>query len=208
MDGQPRTQHIFAELEQRLARLEPKDPLNVKRDLWVGGVMLLGIAMTLPTIFGVKGELVSWIVLAGLVLELCGFGVFVYRQVRDIAPDFVDAKKKFADELDSKLVEHEELLAWLRSLPLQARGRCIAYVDYRLESMAQRYQIMFGAVDKLGLLPLLAAIFVQIQAIRNVSILTAIFAFTIFALYGMAIWLARFRLQMQRFARLLRMAES
>lgn len=206
MEEQLRTQHIFAELEDRLARLEPKDVTNLKRDRWPFCIMLAGMAMSLLTTLGLKGEIITWITLAGLVIELCGFGVFFYRQIRDAVPDFIDSKRKFSVDLDTKLLDHEETLTWLRALPLQERSRRLAYLDYRLEALGQRYQIMFGAVDKLGLLPLLAAIFVQIQAIKSVSILTALFALGLLALYGMAIWLTRFRLQMQRYARLLREA--
>lgn len=206
MEEQLRTQHIFAELEDRLARLEPKDVTNLKRDRWPFGIMLIGMAMSLLTTFGLKGEIVAWITIAGLVLELCGFGVFFYRQIRDAVPEFIDSKRKFSIDLDSKLLDHEETLAWLGAFPLQERNRRLAYLDYRLEVLAQRYQIMFGAVDKLGLLPLLAALFVQIQAIKSVSALIALFAFALFLLYGIAIWLTRFRLQMQRYARLFREA--
>ncbi len=206
MEEQLRTQQIFADLEDRLARLEPKDVANLKRDRWPFCIMLVGMAMSLITTLGLKGELVAWITLVGLVLELCGFGVFFYRQIRDAVPDFRDSKRKFSIDLDTKLLDHEETLAWLRTLPLQERNRRIAYLDYRLEALEQRYQIMFGAVDKLGLLPLLAAAFVQSQAIKSVSILIALFALGLLALYGMAIWLTRFRLQMQRYARLFREA--
>lgn len=209
MEEQLRTRRIFAELEERLARLEPKDVANLKRDRWPVGVMFGGVAMTLlPVLFGLQSELINWITVVGLVLELCGLGVFTYRQIRDLVPDFIDSKRKFSIELDSKLLDHEDLLVWLRTLPSQERSRRIAYLDYRLESMAQRYQIMFGAVDKLGILSLIAALFVQMQAIKSVSMLTAFFAFVMFFLYGMAMWLVRFRLQMQRYVRLLREAEA
>lgn len=208
MEGQPRALRIFAELEDRLARLEPKGVLNLRRDVWVISITLTGMLMTLPlpSYFGMTGGWIGWVALAGLTLELCGFGVFFYRQMREIVPDFINAKRKFAAGLDSGLVEHEEVVAWLRSLTLQERDRCMAYVDHRLEVLAQRYQVMFGAVDKLGLLPLLAAVFVQIQAMERVSVFTTLFAVLIISLYVMAIWVTGFRLQMQGFARLLEVA--
>lgn len=206
MEEKLRNQQVFADLEDRLARLEPKDVANLKRDRWPFYIMLVGMAMSLLTTLGLKGQIVTGITLAGLVLELCGFAVFSYRQIRDAVPDFIDSKRKFSVDLDTKLLDHEEIIAWLRGLPLQERNRRLAYLDYRLEVLGQRYQIMFGAVDKLGLLPLLAAVFVQKQAINADSVLSALFALGLLALYGMAIWLTRFRLQMQRYARLLREA--
>ncbi|MBP3985569.1 hypothetical protein J5837_14240 [Pseudoxanthomonas helianthi] len=206
MEEQLRNQQVFADLEDRLARLEPKDVANLKRDRWPFGIMLVGMAMSMLTTIGLTGEVVAWLTVVGVVLEFCGAGVFFYRQARDAVPDFIDSKRKFSLDLDSKLLAHEETLAWLRTLPLQERNRRITYLDYRLEVLAQRYQILFGAVDKLGLLPMLVATFVQSLAINSVSFPTALCALGLLALYGMAIWLARFRLQMQRYARLLREA--
>lgn len=208
MEEQLPNQQVFAELEDRLARLEPKGLLKIKRDRWPAAIMFGGMAMTLPTFLDMEGEWVSWVTVIGLVFELCGLAVFSYRQIRDIVPDFIDTKRKFSVDLDSQLNDHEELLTWLRALPARERARRIAYLDYRLDSMAPRYQIMFGAVDKLGVLPLIAALFVQIQAIKSVSALIALFAFAMFVLYGMAMWLTRLRLQMQRYVRLFREADA
>lgn len=208
MEEQLRNQQVFAELEDRLARLDPKGVLNLRRDRWVAGIMLAGMGMTLPAIFGAKGEWINWVTIVGMVLELCGSGVFSYRQVRDVAPDFIDAKRKFAFELDTGLREHTENLAWIRSLEPQERSRCRAYVEYRLDAFTSRYQIMFGPVDKLGFLPVLVGSFIQIQAIQKVSSLIGVLGSAIILMYVMAIWLTRFRLQMQRYARLFREAEA
>jgi hypothetical protein len=208
VEGDQGNLRIFVELEARLAEGEPKDPLKLKRDRWVAGVMVLGVALTVPSMFGASGELIAWVTLVGLVFELCALGVFAYRQVRDVAPEFRDAKRKFAVELDTQFVEYQRILAWLRSLPQFERDRRLPYIESRLQSMSLRYPIVFGAVDKLGFLPLLVGVFVQWQAIETVSIRVGLFAFFIFALYGMALWLARYRLQMQSYARLLRAAES
>ena len=208
MEGDQGNPQVFAELETRLAEVEPKDPLKLKRDRWVAGVMVLGVLMTVPSMFGASGDVIAWVTLAGLVFELCGFGVLAYRQIRDTAPEFKDAKRKFAVELDTHFVEYQRLLVWLRSLSQSERDRRLAYVESRLESMSLRYPIVFGAVDKLGFLPLLVGVFVQWQAIERVSITVGLLAFFILALYGMALWMTRFRLQMQSYARLLRAAEA
>jgi hypothetical protein len=204
MEGEQSDPRMFTALEERLARAEPKDTFKLGRDRWVIVVVLAGVAMTLPSIFGAKDDWIAWLTVAGMVLELCGVGVLAYRQIRDTAPEFVDAKRKFAIELDNQFLEYQRLLDWLRSLPLPERNRRLAYIESRLESMSLRYPIVFGAVDKLGFLPLLAGIFVQVQAVKTVSAMTGLLALFILALYGMALWMTRFRLQMQSYARLLR----
>lgn len=199
---------VYAEMEARLAEDGPRDAIGVKRDRWVIGVMLFGVALTLPSILGLKGDMVAWGALVGLLLELCGLSVLSYRQVRDVAPGFIDAKRKFAVELDRGFLGYQQTLAWLRTLPPAELDRRLAYAESRLQSITQRYPVVFGAVDKLGLLPLLVGVFVQWQAIDRVSIGVGIFAAFMFALYGMAIWMVRFRLQLQSYVRLLTDAVS
>lgn len=206
MSKEQTCEQIFTALEDRLAAQEPKDTLKLSRDRWVVGFMLIGMAMTVPSILGAAATWLTWLTAAGLILEICGFGVLAYRQIRDVAPDFVEAKRKFASELDAHFLKREELLTWLRGLPQLERERRLAYVESRLDSMSLRYPIVFGAVDKLGFLPLLVGLFVQVQAIETISLMTGLFAFAIIALYGMALWMTRFRLQMLSYLRLLRAA--
>jgi hypothetical protein len=199
---------FFGEIERRLAASDPKVPLELRRDRWVLLTMLVGIVMTVPSMLGMKGDWAAWIALAGLVLELCGISVLAYRQIRDVAPELKDAKQKFAAELDVQFRNHQDVVAWLRSFPEIERRRRLTYIESRLESMSHRYPIAFGAVDKLGFLPLLVAVFMQWQAIEQLSFAVGIFAFFIFVMYGMALWLVRFRLQMQSYARLMRAADA
>lgn len=208
MDANKATRQVFAELEGELAKLEPRDAYKLRRDRWVIATMLAGVLMTTPSMLGAKQSWIVWLTLAGLLLELCGLGVLAFRQISDVVPDFVQAKRKFAAELDARFLEHERLLGWLRDLPLEQRDLRLAYIESRLESMSLRYQVIFGAVDKLGFLPLLAGIFVQVQAIKTVSPMAGLLALALIALYGMALWMTRFRLQMQSYARLMRLAQG
>lgn len=207
MQNERSNQNLFQELEDRLATLEPKDVLKVRRDRWVVMAMFFGMAMTLPSIFGVKDEWGGWLALVGMPIELCSLVVLTYRQTRDVVPDFIDAKRKFALELDGHFVEYEKIRRWLQSLPSEDRVRRLAYVESRLESIAQRYLIVFRAIDKIGVLPALVGLFLQLQAIKTVSMATGILGVAVLLLYGMALWMTRFRLQLQSYARLIRAAE-
>lgn len=205
-DAQQRHQ-LFEEIERRLAALEPKGS-EIGRDRWVLGVMFIGIAMTVPSMLGIKSLWISWLTLCGVLLELCALVVFTYRQVKDVVPDFVDAKHKFALDLDVHFLQYEAIRSWLSTLDQQTRKRHLAYVDTRIDSMAQRYPLLFGSVDKLGLLPVLVALFFQAQAIKSVSLFSGILAIAVVILYLMALWMSRFRLQLQSYARLLRAVEA
>lgn len=207
MQNERSNQKLFQELEDRLAALEPKDVLKVRRDRWVVMAMFIGMAMTLPTIFGVKDAWGGWLTLVGLPIELCALILLTYRQMRDVVPDFVGAKRKFAVELDGHFVEYEKIRRWLKSLPSGDRVRWLAYIESRLESIGQRYPILFGPTDKLGVLPVLVGLLLQLQAIKTVSIVTGVLGVMVLFFYAMALWMTRFRLQLQSYVRLLRFAE-
>jgi hypothetical protein len=199
---------LFQELESRLAALEPRVQLNIGRDRWLIGVMIVGVVATAPFILGFRGGWFVWLTVAGLVLELCAFAILAYRQVSDIAPDFVDAKRKFAADMDDHFPKDLQIRRWLGSLPDKERTLRLAYVDARLESMALRFAIVFGPADKLGVLPALVGLFLQLQAIQYLSRASGVIGLMVLLLYGMSLWIVRFRLQMQGYARLLRAAEA
>jgi len=208
MTNEHESRQLFQELESRLAALEPRVQLNIGRDRWLIGVLIVGVAATAPFILGFREGWLVWFTVIGLALELCAFAILAYRQVSDVAPDFVDAKRKFAADMDEHFPEDLQIRGWLGSLPAQERTLRLAYVESRLESMAQRYPIVFGPADKLGVLPALIGLFLQLQAIQSFSRATGIIGLIVLFLYGMSLWIVRFRLQMQGYARLLRAAEE
>lgn len=208
MNDQKFHQGLFDEIEARLAEMEPADVFKLRRDKWVLGAMAFGMALTLvPMIVGTQVEWFGYLSIAGVVIELCALGVFTYRQTRDIVPEFIDAKRKYATELDSHFVEFENIRRWLKTLAPDMRARHLAYIESRIESLEQRYPVVFGAADKLGVLPALIGVFLQFQAMAKFSLVTTMLGIAVVVMYVMAIWIAGFRLQLHTYARLLRSAE-
>jgi hypothetical protein len=203
MNDAQQNHQLFEEMERRLAALEPKGP-EISRDRWVLVVMFIGMAMTVPSMLGIK---LPWLTLVGMVVELGALAMFTVRQMKDVVPDFIDAKRKFAVDLDTHFLEYGAIRSWLSKVDQQSRKRRLTYVEARLDSMSQRYPLLFGSVDKLGLLPVLVGLFFQAQAIKSVSFYSGILAIMVVFLYLLALWMSRFRLQLQSYARLLRSVE-
>lgn len=199
---------VFTELERRLIEFDPKVSFGIKRDRWIIALMLFGTALTIPSMFKLTWGWLPWFTIAGVILELGALCVLAYRQIKDIVPDFVDAKQKFALDLDCYFLKREQILAWLSSLPVTELERRREYIESRLHSMIDRYAILFGAVDRLGMLPLMAGIFIQLTAIERISAPILIFGGALVVLYAMAIWMTRFKLQLQGYIRFLLAAEQ
>ncbi len=203
------SQGFFAELERFERGLSPPASMGFKRDAWWILVTALGMLLAFTRFTVMFGKDVQlWLSVAGLVLQFVGLSVISYRQTKDIIPDFVDAKRKYADELDQNFAARERVVAWLKALPVSARNARLRYVEARLESVRARYALIFGAVEKLGVLPVLVGVFVQIQAWKSMSVLAMMLGGFIVGLYLMALWVMGFRLQLEGYARLIRAAED
>lgn len=199
---------FFQQLEKRLVVLSPPVQLGIKRDRWLIGTVCLGLALAfLPWKRVMAPDVAVWLTLSGTVLQLVGAVLIAWRQVRDVVPDFVDSKQKFAAEMDEHFAQREEILAWLRSMPATTRQAKLAYVEARLDSLRSRYPLVFGAVDRLGVLPVLVGVFIQYQALKSVSGPGMLLGLAIVALYMMALWMVRFRIQLENYVRLLRSAD-
>lgn len=200
---------FFQELELKLAKLSPPVVTGVKRDRVVIAVVLFGMLLALAP-FGrwVGDGIAPWLTLFGIVAQASGLTVLLFRQARDVVPDFIDAKLKFAADLDEQFERRARLIAWLRSVPPQRRAGYLAYVDSRLETLHSRYPLIFGPVDKLGFLPVLAGFAIQLHAVKSVSLLVMVLGLWVVILYGMGLWMARFRLQLESYRRVLCAADD
>lgn len=203
-------QHGFFEtLEQHAQILSPPVELGLKRDRYLLLAIVIGLALAwLPLACYLGEPATPWLKILGLVLQLSGLSVLVYRQMKDVVPDFVDAKRKFSIEMDRHFADREIVIAWLRTVPEAIRRERLRYVETSLETIKPRYALIFGAIDKLGFLPVLVGAFLQIQAMQAISSLSAAIGGMIIGMYAMSLWLQRYSLQLEGYARLIRAAET
>jgi hypothetical protein len=156
MSEQAQQDGFFETLEQQAQILSPPVELGLRRDRYLLSAIVVGLALAWVPLTRYVGESVApWLQILGLVLQLSGLSVLAYRQIRDTVPDFVDAKRKFSIEMDRHFADRETVIAWLRTVPEADRRDRLRYVEARLETIKLRYSLIFGAIDKLGFLPVL-----------------------------------------------------
>lgn len=203
------THNFFAHLERHSVELSPPADLGFWRDRWMLGLVALGALPALLPLARLTGyPVLGWLQVIGLVLQAIGLSAVSWRQARDVLPDFVDAKNKFAADMDSHFLRREGVLSWLRSLPPRELSARAAYVEMRLEALQSRYVLLFGAVDKLGVLPAVVALLVQVQGLGSVSPWLMGAGAGIAVFYAMGLWVSRFRLQMEGYTRLMHAATA
>lgn len=200
---------FFQELERRMESLSPRTNFGITRDRWlILAAAIGGVLAFIPWTRLTEPDAAILLTLSGLALQLIGVSLLAYRQARDVLPDFRDAKRKFAVELDDYFMGREHVLGWLRTLPSEVRHSRLAYVAARQAALQARFALAFGAVDKLGVLPVFVGVFVQAQGLATLSWPAKVLIVGITMLYLMALWTVGYRAQLEGYERILRAVEA
>jgi hypothetical protein len=61
------------------------------------------------------------------------------------------------------LPHHLALVEWLRTFPLDQRETLSKFISYRHERMKERLPMLTGSIEKLGILPIVIALYLQFK---------------------------------------------
>lgn len=160
----------FVALNERIEAL-PEHPsyriAPTRRKKW--GYALATVAGTLGLALGKALPPEPWamlLLLALLAIEIGGLLVAVAADVRGLNLTFADQRREYAESLDFDMPHYEDIVAWLQSFPrkrLQAMGD---FTAHRIERFRSKLPLLTGGIDRLGALPVLAALVVQFKDMR------------------------------------------
>lgn len=159
----------FAELEARIEALLPAQqgsPLFVPSERLAGGVMLVGLAIALIGARLVPPPYGNVVALGGLSIELVAGAVMIWLSVRREPLGFKASRAEFAAELDHDFIAHRSILEWLSAYPASVLEARRQYVRQRQATLDHRRGFVVGSLDRIGMLPLLAAIYLQAKDLR------------------------------------------
>lgn len=190
----------FAHLERRVSQalLNTADPSPEALERWsfALGFFLAGIASLAGTLVG--GLYGLRIVQAGLILELVGLLVSVICLVRREWRTFAHKHVGFASALDRDFDELQKMLTWLRTFPHEERARRLRFLGGRKATFAYRFGLIVGGVERLGVLPVLAVLYLQFkdwefgdwEALGRVHMVGGLLLWMLLLTYLGAWWLA------------------
>lgn len=101
-----------------------------------------------------------------LVVELVGIVVVAISELPHRWPSIANERRQFAEALDHDLPHHLGLLEWLQSFPRERLQQLSEYASCRHERMQQKLPLFIGNIEKLGLLPVIAALYLQFKDLR------------------------------------------
>ena len=103
---------------------------------------------------------------AGLTVEIAGAVIAAISQIPKRWPTFANERRDFAEQLDFDLPHHLALVEWLRTFPLDQRETLSKFISYRHERMKERLPMLTGSIEKLGILPIVIALYLQFKDMR------------------------------------------
>ncbi|NII09516.1 hypothetical protein [Oleiagrimonas sp. C23AA] len=158
----------FSTLETRLDQM----PQHASLDLRMGRLEKTGLALIctagggsllLAKLLPHQHEWTRWVLFTALVLELVGLLMLVASTLPQMCRGLKHERRIFAEVLDFDLPQRLELTAWLRQYPQAQLATLHAFAAQRQQLMMQKTPLITGSLEKLGVLPLLAALFLQFK---------------------------------------------
>lgn len=158
----------FAALDAKIEEL-PASPLDTaafpKKAKWGLFAAAAGALFGLLSIKLLPSNAIYTLVLAytGLAVEIAGAVIAAISQIPKRWPTFANERRDFAEQLDFDLPHHLALVEWLRTFPFDQRETLSKFISYRHERMKERLPLLTGSIEKLGILPIVIALYLQFK---------------------------------------------
>ncbi|MFC4726906.1 hypothetical protein [Coralloluteibacterium thermophilus] len=190
----------FVDLDAKLAALAARQggaaSPRAASKRWEAHFLLtaaVGVAIALIGAQLLSGTLGLTVALLGIAVEFAGvlgFGTVVLRQE---IPKLRRPREDFARGLDADRAEFERLVAWLRAFPADEIARSLRYLRVRQDSLHQRTGLLTGGVERLGVLPILIALYLQFkdwrfgdwQALGDITLVGGILAMFVLMMFAL-----------------------
>jgi|SRR5690348_3304813 len=155
----------FSLLDERIEKLpEHSSFKSSRRAKW--GYAVVAVTGTLMLILGKLLPAQRWTVIllvVLLILEIIALIVALTADLPSAKLTPASQRSQFADVLDFDMPHHESLIAWLRSFSRERLQAMSDFTQFRVERYRSKMPMLAGSIEKLGALPLLAALVIQFK---------------------------------------------
>lgn len=161
----------YAEMDRRIEALPEGPVATVRRPPWMmwlerlGYVgMILGLTPALVAQFLQPAAWMLSVAVLGLVLTAAGFLPVLVRDLWVLFRSIGRAREEFIRQWDHDFVAFEGLLAWLTEFPRDVLEHRLRFAQAAQARIAAKMGLFYGGADRLGIVPLITAIYVQFDA--------------------------------------------
>lgn len=191
---------------------KPAQPRIERWSFWIamgaaGAGLIVGATWTRwlsPTAALLTVKILLATELVGLLLSV---GLMLIRE----APQFFRSRQVHAGEMDDDFGKWQGLVEELRQFSPEQRRARLRFVQSLRTNMDNRMGVVFGGVQRLGIFPLLIALYFQFRdwkwgdwgAAFNVNLVAGLLIFALLLLYGMGWLLVGLRTRLDTYASVL-----
>ncbi|WP_250064190.1 hypothetical protein [Stenotrophomonas mori] len=205
---------LNAALDDYLARTGGTRAGPWERWSLIVGIAGAGLGMLLGSVL--SGKAGAIVTLSGLAVEILGLGTSMCLQIRREWRQFRGARREHAREIEEGYTQYQQLVQQVRAFPLEQRRRRLRYIRDRRTTMHERLGLFTGGMERLGVLPLLVALYLQFKDWRwgnwntfaNITLVQGLLAFAIFLAYALSWHLINLRVRVQAYELLLAEANT
>lgn len=173
------------------------------------GIFGAGIGMLLGT--AVQGTAGLYFAMAGLAIELTGFFVSLGLQIKHEWASLRHAYTHHAEQMEQEFGQYHAIVAVLRRFPLEQRLQREAFMRNRRSNMHERLGLFTGGMEKLGVMPVLLALYLQLKdwhwgdwsVLGNINMVQGALAFLLLFAYALSWHLISLRVRVQSYEQLL-----
>jgi len=181
----------------------------VERWSFIIGFLGAGFGMLFGTVLNGKAALVC--ATTGLVVELIGFAIFAILQIKRELPGFRHPYAAHAAQMEQEFHQYQGIVAALRVFPLEQRRQRETFIRDRRTNMHERLGLFTGGMERLGIMPVLLALYLQFKDWRwgdwsvlgKITIVQSVLAFLLLFAYALSWHLIRLRVRVQTYEQLL-----
>ncbi|WP_029218857.1 hypothetical protein [Xanthomonas cassavae] len=178
---------------------------------WSLTIGLIGAGIGILSGALLDGKAGSYLAVFGLVTELTGFLISAALTVKREWPGFRRPYADHAELMEREFHQYQSIVAALRRFPLEQRRRREAFMRDRRTNMHDRLGLFTGGMEKLGFMPVLLALYLQLKdwrlggwaVLSKITLIQGVLAFTLLFAFAMSWHLIRLRTRVQSYEQLL-----
>ncbi|WP_342315678.1 hypothetical protein [Lysobacter sp. FW306-1B-D06B] len=130
--------------------------------LWAG-LLLAGLGLLVAAQSWLPPVVVLWIATGCFIGEIGGLGLSVFLQIRRELPSFVRPRETHAAEMDVDFARWQDVVHELRRFPRAERESRLRFITTLRLHMGERMGMLFGGIQRLGVFPVLVALYFQFR---------------------------------------------
>lgn len=153
-------------LDDQIVLRMPTDTVGHEKGSQIAGWSMLigGALITFISALALPAQWAAALVWIGLAVEVAGGAYLLFLQLRSMKIGRL--RQEFASELDFDFAAQLAIVAWLRSHDARELSDKLRFVRVRVDSITRKLGVLLGSVEKLGMLPVVVAVYLQFRDIK------------------------------------------